>query len=110
MDATCDERPHPRRPGVPRTARGNLSSQTGSDGRNRSPPFVQNLLPPVLEAAQEPFVGITTDGRLVPDLFARAARTVPCAHHRPRPTTAALTDATCAASISRSTIAPAWRR
>jgi len=74
------------------------------------PPFVQNLLPPVLEAAQEPFVGITTDGRLVPDLFARPARTVPCAHHRPRPTTAAITDATCAASISRSTIAPAWRR
>ncbi|WP_432045904.1 DUF3500 domain-containing protein [Streptomyces asiaticus] len=31
---------------------------------------VQELFPPVLERAKEPLVGITTDGHVVPDLFA----------------------------------------
>jgi hypothetical protein len=34
------------------------------------PAAVRALLPPVVEAAAEPFVGITTDGQVVPDLFA----------------------------------------
>jgi hypothetical protein len=34
------------------------------------PAFVRKLLPPVPETAREPFVGITTDGRVTPDLFA----------------------------------------
>ncbi|SEP37881.1 DUF3500 domain-containing protein [Amycolatopsis saalfeldensis] len=34
-----------------------------------SPDF-RKLFPPVLEKAKEPLVGITTDGRVVPDLFA----------------------------------------
>ena len=33
------------------------------------PPQVRAILPPVVEAADEPFVGITTDGHVVPDLF-----------------------------------------
>jgi hypothetical protein len=33
------------------------------------PPEVKALFPQVPEAAQEPFTGITTDGRVVPDLF-----------------------------------------
>ena len=34
------------------------------------PPDVRGLFPPVLERAKEPLIGITTDGHVVPDLFA----------------------------------------
>src|SRR5882672_6322543 len=34
------------------------------------PPEFHSLLPQVPKAAEEPFVGITTDGHVVPDLYA----------------------------------------
>jgi len=64
-----DERGRPRYRGFGPRPDGLLPLHHGLMDPSAFPPEVLALLPPVVEAAQEPFVGITTDGHVVPDLF-----------------------------------------